>query len=157
MPFYQRWALSLISHTMPWLQVSGRGLEITPSDNIEMLQALGRDPLVIKETRVDTVWGLVNLMDRALAGASTFDKKALILYGAKDEIIKKHATETMFRRLPRVPSTVRRVVVYENGYHMLIRDLAAEKYWRDVVSWMRFPSEPLPSGTDQSGWHALEN
>ena len=51
---------------MPGLTLTGRGLEITPSDNIAMLRALSRDPLVIKETRVDTIYGLVDLMDAAL-------------------------------------------------------------------------------------------
>jgi hypothetical protein len=37
---------------LPGLKVTGRGLGITPSDNLEMLRALGRDPLVIKETRI---------------------------------------------------------------------------------------------------------
>lgn len=157
MPFYQRWALWLVSHTMPWLQVSGRGLKIKPSDNIEMLRALGRDPLVIKDTRVDAVWGLVNLMDRALSGSSDFDDRALILYGAKDEIIKKNATREMLNRLPEVPSGRRRITIYEDGYHMLVRDLAAETYWQDIAAWMRDPTAPLPSGADQSGVEALAN
>ncbi|MEK7244913.1 MAG: alpha/beta fold hydrolase, partial [Pseudomonadota bacterium] len=44
MPWYQRLALWLGAHTTPWAKVTGRGLGITPSDNIEMLLALGRDP-----------------------------------------------------------------------------------------------------------------
>ena len=63
MPFYQRWLLGLAARTLPWLKLSGKGLGIQASDNIEMLRTLGRDPLVIKETRIDTLWGLVNLMD----------------------------------------------------------------------------------------------
>ena len=54
----------------PGLELTGRGLNITPSDNVPMLRALSRDPLVIKATRVDTVKGLVDLMDLALASAS---------------------------------------------------------------------------------------
>ena len=50
----------------PGLTLTGRGFEIKPSDNIAMLRALSRDPLVIKETRVDTIYGLVDLMDAAL-------------------------------------------------------------------------------------------
>ncbi len=149
MPFYQRWALWLASHTMPWLPLSGRGLKIKPSDNIEMLRALGRDPLVIKETRVDAVWGLANLMDRAMAGASRFNDRSLILYGALDEIIKKHATLEMLRRLPTGPEPGYRIALYENGYHMLIRDLGAETYWRDIAAWMRDSTSPLPSGAER--------
>ncbi len=156
MPFYQRWALWLASHTMPWLPLSGRGLKITPSDNIEMLRALGRDPLVIKETRVDAVWGLANLMDRAMAGASRFDDRSLILYGALDEIIKKHATMEMLRRLPTGPEPGYRIAFYKSGYHMLIRDLEAETYWRDIADWINDPSAPLASRADVAGGGVLE-
>ncbi len=62
-------ALWIGARLMPGLTLTGRGLGIKPSDNIAMLRALSRDPLVIKETRVDTIYGLVNLMDAALAAA----------------------------------------------------------------------------------------
>ena len=156
MPFYQRWALWLASHTVPWLEVSGRGLKIKPSDNIEMLRALGRDPLVIKETRVDAIWGLANLMDRAMEGASRFDARSLILYGARDDIIKKNATLKMLQRLPEKAKSGPRIAVYENGYHMLIRDLGAETYWDDITGWIRDPEAPLSSGADQLGLEFLE-
>ena len=49
MPWYQRWSLWLFAHTLPWATPSGRGIKIQASDNIEMLRALGRDPLVDQE------------------------------------------------------------------------------------------------------------
>ena len=58
MGFAKRWALSLVSTTMPWLSLSGSGLGFRPSDNDDMLRAFSRDPRVIKETRADTVRGL---------------------------------------------------------------------------------------------------
>lgn len=157
MPFYQRWALWLGSHTVPWLKLTGRGLKLKPSDNIEMLRALGRDPLVIKETRIDAIWGLVNLMDRAMAGASELKTRSLILYGARDEIIKKRPTLEMLRRLPDEPDIGHRIAVYENGYHMLIRDLTAETYWDDIAAWIKNPDSALPSGADRSGVAVLES
>ena len=48
--------------------MTGQGFNRTPSDNIEMLKKLGRDKLVIKYTRIDTLYGLVDLMDAALDG-----------------------------------------------------------------------------------------
>ncbi len=152
MPWYQRWALSLSAHIMPAAQISGRGLNITPSDNIEMLRALGRDPLVIKETRVDAVYGLVDLMDAALDGAARFQADALILYGRKDEIIPKAPTRMMLERMTGggPPATVRpRVAFYAEGYHMLLRDLQAEVAWRDIAAWIENRGAPLPSGADQ--------
>jgi acylglycerol lipase len=142
MPWYQRAALWLGAHTVPWLTVTGQGLGIIPSDNYEMLVALGRDPLIIKETRIGTIYGLVNLMDAGLAAASTLPTPALILYGEKDQIIPKLPTRRM---LARVPSGVR-VALYEGGYHMLLRDLPAATVWKDIAHWITNRHAPLPSG-----------
>jgi alpha-beta hydrolase superfamily lysophospholipase len=149
MPWYQRLALWLGAHTLPWLKVTGRGLDITPSDNIEMLRALGRDPLVIKETRIDAIHGLVDLMDQALERARVFEVPALILYGRRDEIIPKGPTRLMLERRPAAARERQRVAIYAGGYHMLLRDLAAETCWRDIVAWLADPSGNLPSGADK--------
>lgn len=130
-PFYKV-GLWLSAHIVPGRNVSGRGLEITPSDNIEMLRALGRDPLVIKDTRIDAVYGLVSLMDRAYRDASRLDGPVLLLYGAKDEIIPGKPVAAVRRHL----NGLSRSIVYENGYHMLLRDLQSETVWRDVLDWI---------------------
>ncbi len=149
MPLYQRGALWLAKNTLPGLRLSAQGLKITPSDNTEMLRSLGRDPLVIKKTRVDALWGIVNLMDHALEGSKRFQANSLILYGAKDEIIRKKPTREMLLNLPEVEPGTRRIAVYENGYHMLIRDLMGETIWRDIESWIDDPRSPLPSGAEE--------
>ena len=64
MPLLQQAALW--SRHIPPRGLTGEGLDIRPSDNVEMLRALGRDPLVIKETRIDAIYGLTNLMEAAL-------------------------------------------------------------------------------------------
>lgn len=142
--------LWVAARTVPWLKLSGRGLDIRPSDNIDMLIALGRDPLVIKETRVDAIKGIVDLMDAALAAAPDLRTPSLVLYGAHDEIIPKEPTATMLESL-RGPH---RVVVYRDGYHMLLRDLQAETVLADVEAWIDDPAAPLPSGLDH-GWQRL--
>lgn len=149
MPWVQRAALWLGAHVAPWAKVSGRGFDITPSDNIEMLRALGRDPLVIKETRIDAVHGLVGLMDEALAASARFEARALILYGRKDEIIPKAPTRRMIARLP-VSARARQITAfYGEGYHMLLRDLAAEVPLADIAAWIGDAAAPLPSGADR--------
>ena len=149
MPWYQRWALWLGGHTVPWLTVSGRGLGIKPSDNIEMLIELGRDPLVIKDTRIDALYGLVNLMDAALERATTFHALALILYGERDEIIPREPTAKMLAQLPTVAAGRRQIAIYEGGYHMLLRDLQASTPWRDIAQWIADPGAALLSGADK--------
>ncbi len=149
MPWYQRAALWLGARAAPWAKISGRSLRITPSDNLEMLRALGRDPLVLKETRIDAVHGLVGLMDEALAAAARFEARALVLYGQKDEIIPKAPTRTMIERLPENARARQKIAFYENGYHMLLRDLRAEILWQDIAAWIADARAPLPSGADR--------
>lgn len=139
-----RTALWLGAHTLPGQVLTGRGLNIMPSDNIEMLRALAADPLVIKETRVDTVYGLVSLMEEAFMAAPAADLPVLLLYGARDEIVPPDAVRSMAASM----SAPMKVVFYENGYHMLLRDLQAEKVWADIEAWLVDPSAPLPSGEE---------
>lgn len=148
MPWYQQFALWFSSHTIPWAKVSGRGLDIQASDNIEMLRDLGRDPLVIKETRVEAVYGLVNLMDEALAAAPRISVPVLLLYGERDEIIPLDATLHFWDDLPPAARAHQRWAVYEDGWHMLLRDLQADVVLDDIVHWIEDAEAPLPSGAD---------
>ena len=149
MPFYQRGALWLASHTLPWMKVTGQGLRIRASDNLEMLRALSRDPLVIKETRVDAVHGLADLMDAALEAAPRLATPALVLYGARDQVIPGDPVQRMIRSLPETGAERRRIAYYENGWHMLLRDLQGPVVWRDIQSWIENKDAPLPSGADE--------
>ncbi|MCW5750909.1 MAG: lysophospholipase [Alphaproteobacteria bacterium] len=141
-PLY-RLTLWLAAHTFPGQTLTGRGLGIRPSDNIEMLRAFSRDPLVIKETRIDAIWGLVNMMDLGLERAAALHGvPTLILYGDRDELIPKTPIERMLARMPNAP----RVGRYPSGFHMLTRDLQAPLVWQDALDWMLNPDRPLPSG-----------
>jgi alpha-beta hydrolase superfamily lysophospholipase len=150
MNIFERVGLWTADALFPGLTLTGRGLHIQASDNIPMLRALGRDPLVIKATRVDTIYGLVNLMDMALAAAPRLKEPMLLLYGQRDEIIPAAPVRLFIEHLPPAPPGVdRRVAWYGNGYHMLLRDLEAPMVARDVESWIADREAPLPSGADR--------
>ena len=145
-PFY-RTALWLGAHLFPTMELTGRGLGVIASDNREMILGLQRDPLVIKRTRIDAMWGLVNLMDSALKGSAELTAPALILYGANDQLIAPGPTTEMVSRLsPDIP-----VALYETGWHMLLRDLAAETVWVDIAAWIIDGKTELPSGALAAG------
>ena len=149
----QRGALWLFAHTIPWFTLTGQGLRITPSDNIEMLRRLGNDPKIIKRTRIDTLWGLVDLMDAALAAAPRIRTPALVLYGLRDEVIPAGPTLEALGLLSR--DTTRRGV-YRGGYHMLLRDLEAKAAWADIAAWIADRDAPLPSGADRAAEELLK-
>jgi acylglycerol lipase len=150
MPWWQSSLLWTMAHVVPGLTLTGEGLEIMPSDNIEMLRALGRDPLVIKETRVDAIYGLTDLMASAYLGGPGLSSTSLLLYGEHDEIIPPAPTCDLFASLPEGPSRRWRAVLYSNGYHMLLRDLRAGVVYRDLLAWLENPAAALPSGMEIS-------
>ena len=142
----QRGALWFFSHTVPWFPLTGEGLKVKPSDNIAMLRALGRDPLVLKQSRVDSVHGLVDLMDAAFAAAPKLISPSLVLYGAKDEIVPAGPSFEVLKLMARRKAT--RVAVYGAGYHMLLRGLKAGVVLGDIAAWINDPGSPLPSKAD---------
>jgi acylglycerol lipase len=145
-PVY-RITLWIAAHTVPSQSVTGRALGILPSDNIEMLRALGRDPLVIKETCIDSLYGLVGLMGAAQRVSEHAKGPLLVLYGAKDGVIPRPPISEMAAKL----AASARFVVYPAGYHMLLRDLQAQTVWRDIAAWIDDTVAPLPSGKEVSG------
>lgn len=140
-------ALWLTAHTVPWFRVTPQGLGVRPSDNEEMLRRLARDPLVIKETRFDALWGLVNLMDTALDASARVDAPVLLLYGTHDEVIPAEPTREAIARLR--ANGKARAAFYDSGYHMLLRDLGAATPIADAAAWLLDPAAPLPSGADR--------
>lgn len=139
-PLY-RATLWVASRLVPGLKLTGRSLGVMASDNVEMLRALSADPLFIKETRVDAIAGLVELMDTAYAAAGAVPGPLLVMVGAHDEIVPPDAQTAMIERLRATPCVQ---VVYAEGWHMLLRDLQRRVVWQDIIAWM--DGEPLPSG-----------
>ncbi len=133
MPLSYRLALWTTSHTFRWWALSGSGLKITPSDNLPMLIAIGRDPLFQKRTRADEIYGLVSLMDEAYEAPAGLNKLPMMfLYGGNDQIIPKGPTEQVLAKFGAKPA----VKHYPNGYHMLLRDLPGGERWADISLWV---------------------
>ena len=153
MPWYQRLALWVVAHTVPGWRPTGESLHVQPSDNVPMLRALGRDPLVIKKTRMDTTQGLVNLMDAALAASSHLRGRGIILYGAHDQLIPRKPFCDMIGRLPD-DGAAWNTAYYPDGYHMLTRDLHGGIVRKDIASWILHPEAALPSqnGLRHAAW-----
>lgn len=143
---FLRAGLWVFANLIPGFTVTGAVAHRVASDNTEAIRRLSRDPLTIHETRFDTIRGLVDLMDSALAAAPHDHAPALLLYGGKDQLIPDKATAATWRALP--PGPVR--AFYPAGYHLLLRDLERVTPIEDVLAWMRRPDTPLPSGADRA-------
>lgn len=154
MPALYRVALWFGARLTPGLKPSGRGLGRQASDNIAMLRANARDPLFIKNTRVDAIAGLVDLMDQALAAATAKPERIavplLYLYGGRDQIIPRAPTLKAARALDardgNAPFTF---AFYPDHWHMMLRDLKGGDALADIAAWIADPGRPLPSGADR--------
>lgn len=149
MGFVPRAALWVTYNLVPGMVVHApRDLDIQPSDNIPMLRALGRDPLVIKGARVDALEGLTDLMDAALAACPRLEVPSLVLYGAHEQVLPPKPVE---RALKDFEAGGRHVVaVYPDGYHMLLRDLKGGVVVDDIAAWTLHPKHSLASGADRN-------
>jgi acylglycerol lipase len=143
-----RLALFAGARLFPDMVLTGRDLHIQASDNLPMLKALAQDPLVLKGARIDTVYGLVDLMDDALAAAPRLTAPTLFLYGAHDEVIPRQPIAQFVAHLPPDPGHKRRLAYYPQGYHLLLRDLDGAAVAGDVASWVLDRGAALPSRAD---------
>lgn len=133
-PFYQRWALDIAKTVAPSWSPTGESLKIRPSDNIAMLRRIWKSPWMIRKSRIDTVAGLVDLMDKGYAAAPAVTVPTLLLYGDKDELVPEEPVNLLWERLPKRWNTHQ--IRYKNGWHMLMRDLQGKKVIADIVKWL---------------------
>jgi len=143
-----RVTLDMLTALVPGLQLSSSAPVFRPTDNLEAWRRWSRDPKLIKATRVDAVAGLVELMDAATAALPRFSAPALVLYGAKDELVPQAPIRAALGQLPR--GAAQRVAFYPEGHHMLLRDLGGASVAGDILAWMGDRAAPLPSGADEA-------
>ncbi len=149
-----RSSLWLAATLAPGMIVTGPPpiVRVRASDNLDALIRLSRDPLTVRGTRFDTLRGLVDLMDAALAAAPRFTPPALFLYGARDELVPKQATRATWEA---VPSGAARMAYYPNGYHLLMRDLDRRLPIGDTIAWIG--NRQLPSNADAAATAWLQD
>jgi len=143
-PFPLDATLWVVAHTVPALTATGESLNRWPTDNIDALRAMAADPNMLFDTRFDALYGVVSLMDRAYKDAGDVPPPVLLLYGEQDQIIPPRPVNDVIARM----CPARRVAIYENGYHLLLRDLEAEIVWADIAAFIADPGGPLPSGAE---------
>lgn len=149
MNVFARSGLWLLSELVPGLVVSGRIAGRVASDNRDALIRLSRNRLTIKETRVDAIKGVVDLMDASRAAAARYNVPTLLLHGGEDQIIPPDALREVWRSLPKGAPI--RLAHYPKGYHLLLRDKDRGRRIADILSWIRRPDAPLPSDAEAAG------
>jgi acylglycerol lipase len=116
--------------------------KVSPTDNRDELVAMGRDPLMVWGARSDTLYGLVRLMQKGWEEVGSPKVPEIYFYGANDQIIPKNAAFTAARKL----KPTDRSAYYARGWHLMTRDKEGPVVWADILSFVRDPDAPLPSG-----------
>ena len=130
-PIYRlaAWTAAMVA---PEHRFTGEGfVQIQASDNIEALRAMRDDPLYLGQPSARELLGLVRITDRAEAAAALVDLPALMLLGAKDQIVPNDLVGEIFATL----GGPKRTIAYAQGWHLIFRDLQAPNVWRDVADW----------------------
>ena len=144
--WFARGMLDALVTVVPMMGFANSAPGFQPTDNLAAWQRWSRDPLLIRHTRVDALVGLVDLMDEAVASAPDFRAPALLLYGGRDRLVPAGPTRRLLAALPHPGQ--QRAGFYDNGYHMLLRDMQGERVARDVTAWATDRRAALPSGAE---------
>lgn len=111
---------------------------IQPTDNIEELIRISRDPLRYAEPSPRELMGLIRLMDRALKAAPAAPPDSLTVMGAHDEVIPERSVRAGFDALPEP----KRFAYVETGWHMLLIDLEGARVRELVADWILAKAAP---------------
>jgi alpha-beta hydrolase superfamily lysophospholipase len=153
MPAVMRGALAAGAHTIPRLAAPAVAGGIAASDNPEALRRFGADPLTLRELRVDLLHGVVGLMDAALAALPACCRNpegpapTLFLAGANDAVVPIGIQR---RALGSAGAT--RLALYEDGWHLLLRDRIRERVAADILAFMADPARPLAAEAAGRDW-----
>lgn len=133
-----RGVLWFFAHTLPQLALSGANPVTKVTDDEAVLRILARDDKLIRQTRIDAVSGLVDLMDDAVAAAPTFSPgPALLLWAGKDDLVPGGATAAFLDALPPAPPAPRTVRHERTGYHLLLRDTGRGQRATVIGDWIK--------------------
>jgi len=138
--------LTFFAYTVPWLPSGPTSIDFQPTDNPDTIEKLRKDPLIIRNPRVDLGYGLFEAMDAGKAAARSITKPYLMLYGAGDRLVPIEPVRSAIALMPKRSDS--HLAFYRNGYHMLLRDKEGALVAKDIAAWIDDKDEPLPSGAD---------
>ena len=136
---------------MPAMAMSASAGGIAASDNRAALERFGRDPLTIREARLDLVGGVMDSMDAAVAALpECCAAPTLILTGGNDQVIPTRIARRVLQALP--PREDRRILHYPDGWHLLLRDAIRARVATDIVTWIADARAPLAAEDAAREW-----
>lgn len=151
LPSLAGWVVDGLAALAPAMAMPATAGGITASDNRAALLRFGRDPLTIREPRMDLVAGVLDSMDAALeAFPRCCTVPSLVLTGGNDQVIPTRIARRVLHALPARDD--RRVLHYPRGWHLLLRDAVRAEVARDIITWINDPAAPLAAEEAAEAW-----
>lgn len=138
--------LDFLAHVAPWFPSGPTSIDYQPTDNPVTMEKMRKDPMILRTTRLDLAYGLVEAMDAAKAAAPNVSKPYLMQHGLGDKLIPLGPVKSVIEIMPRRDDS--HLAFYSQGYHMILRDKNGAIVAKDVVAWIKNKRAPLPSGAD---------
>ena len=141
--FWKSIPLRFLSKVFPHFRVSGKGIiKVQASNNLTMLKELSNDKFFVHKPTFKSLQGIVDLMDESYKDAVEYLKspsyKTLILVPLKDEIVPRKPLMKLLndKKIRENISSKIRIGLYNDSYHMMLRDLDGNKITRDLKDWI---------------------
>jgi alpha-beta hydrolase superfamily lysophospholipase len=151
LPGFFRPPLAVFSQLLAPLGVQASAPNVAASDNRAALERFARDPLTLREVRLDLLRGIVGAMDAAVAALPGCCRAVptLVMFGGNDQVIPTRAAQRALRE-----ADVPRVIFYPEGWHLLLRDGVRAQVVEDVLGFMAEPAAPRPREAAGRAWLA---
>ena len=141
--FFKSFSLKIMSNIFPNLKINGKGLiEVTASNNNEMLKELSKDKFFIHKPSLESLRGIIKLMDESFLDAKKYFKnpafKTLILVPLKDEIVPRKPLISIISDLNEQNNFLKKIKInlYQDSLHMILRDLQGHQVMDDIKNWV---------------------
>lgn len=141
--------LWLLAHLIPGFEPSTKEETAKLSTDKTLTRTLIADPGYRKHIRIDSVFGLVELMDQAVEAAPQLDRPVLVFYGGKDNLVP---VSSVRRALSRMPQDLTLNCFRPYSGHLLFHEkltgdggrpaLSPEPVWHAAANWMITEERP---------------
>ena len=135
--------LKILSKIFPNLKINGKGIvKVRASNNLKMLEELSKDNFFIHKPTLESLQGVIDLMDESYKDAKNYLKnpayKTLILIPLKDEIVpRKPLIKILQNNEIKINElNLLSIGAYEESYHMILRDLDGDNITKDIKDWI---------------------
>ena len=141
--FFKSKFLGLISYFFPRLSINGKGwVKVKASDNQEMLKTLAKDPYFVHNPNLQSLYGIIELMDQSYEHTKIFLTKnnypTLLLIPIKDEIVPRKPLIELLKnsRINEFDNKKIDIKIFESSFHMMLRDLKGNRITNEIKDWI---------------------